>query len=373
MEPNCIFLDNNSSTEIDPRVLNKYIEALKLSTGNSSSKHYYGYRSQALLEIAKEEIAKIFGTTPECVVFTSGATESNNLAILGLKDKTHYLSSKIEHSSVIEPLEYLTGNHEVTYLGLDSEGYTIKNQEIINKAKFVSIHHANNEIGVVEEFNDFIKPQQSILHTDSTQSIGKIHISFNSHPIDIISLSGHKIHGPKGIGALIFRTKEIKNQLGPILFGGHHSEDLRPGTIAVALGVALSEAIKIATEELPETSKKLSKMSETFYDLLKKEILDIQLVGPKDFSKRLPGLLSISFPGINSSELISKLSSKIAFSAGSACRASKSRVAKEVLNDDNLVNGFCRFGISKFNTEEEIERAAKVIIFTAKSLSINSR
>ncbi len=363
MKKSCIFLDNNSSTEVDPRVLDKFVSTSKLSKGNSSSKHFFGWQSHALYELAKENIAQIFGTSPECVVFTSGATEANNIVLLGLKEKSSYLSSNIEHSSVYECLNRLSQDSlQVSILEIDSEGRTVKDQSIIDKSNLISLHHANNEIGVIEDFTDFDKPKDSILHTDASQSIGKIPISFDSQAVDIITLSGHKIHAPKGIGALIFRSLEIKKKFSPILFGGHHHEDLRPGTIPVALCFALSEAISIATKDIGTTSNQLSQKAEMFYQSLKENIPNLKLIGPQLFANRLPGLLSLSFPLVLSSKLIANLASRVAFSSGSACRVSQSRVVSELSKDQAIIDGFARFGISKFTTENELETASRYII-----------
>lgn len=369
MKKACIFLDNNSSTQVDPRVLEVYLSTIKESIGNSSSKHFYGWKSESLLEIARENIAKLFNTSAECVTFTSGATESNNLALLGLSEEFSFVSSRIEHSSIYEPLNHLyQEGRNVDFIKTNKEGRVELNLLKTSSPTLLTFHHANNEIGVVEDFINFKKSPNTLLHTDASQSIGKLPLSFASHPVDIISISGHKIHAPKGIGALIFRSKKVKSKFSPILFGGFHNDDLRPGTIPVALCVALEKALEIAFSEMEETSFILSEKTVNFFTKLSQSIPGLILVGPQDFSKRLPGLLSLSFPNINSAQLISNLANKVAFSAGAACKLEKSRVATEVLNDENLIRGFSRFGISKFTSEEDLELASSVIVENYRKL-----
>ncbi len=369
-----IFLDNNSTTPRDFRVLEKYIEVEKTIPGNSSSKHIFGWEAEETINIAKRQIADLLNVNPELIIFTSGATESNSLAILGYHQKSRiekleqvYITSNVEHSSVLRPLQLLKAKkHTVHCLKNDMYGYVNFDDNIVVKEEsLLSISLANNEIGTIQDLPNLRTHfPRSFIHSDLAQAVGKIPVDFEKLKIDCGTISAHKMYGPVGIGALIFNSRTSLNRVEPLLLGGGQQNGFRSGTMPTALIAAFGEAAQIAKKELVENQKLLTKLSSQFIDILRSKYAEISLVGENELSSRLPGNLSIHLAGVNADSLAAKLASKIAFSTGSACgeaEGKNSHVLEALAFNKEVQKEIIRIGIGKFNTEEEISFAAEEI------------
>lgn len=367
-----IYLDNHSTTKVDDEVIEAMLPYFKEYYGNSSSRtHSFGWKAEAAVESSRYVIAKNLGCLPEEIIFTSGATESNNLAIRGIvqhyyQKGNHIISSSIEHSSVLETIKYLKKQgFEITLIDPESDG-------IINPSKvesaikpntiLISIMTANNEIGTlqpIKEIAQIAKEHNVIFHTDAVQAIGKINFSFEEIKADLISFNAHKIHGPKGIGGLFIRKKQPQIRISPLLFGGGHERGLRPGTLNVPLIVGFAKTIEIAVKNLSTYQTYVKFLRDKLMMGLLKNIPDTFVNG--SIEKRLPNNLNIRFNGIKAETLYKEIKD-IAFSVGSACSSNTgitSHVLKAIgLSNDEILSSI-RFGLSKFNTESEIDYTIK--------------
>lgn len=352
-----VYLDNAATTPINKKVLTKIIEADKKYYANPSSKHSLGIESREILNKARKEIANFINADENEIIFTSGGTESNNLAIFGMTktnpDKKHILTSKIEHPAILEVCKYLEKRgYEVDYISVDKDGI-INLTELKNKIRsdtlLVSIMHVNNEIGTlqpVEEIGKICREKNVVFHTDAVQSFGKLKIDVKKMDIDLMSVSAHKINGPRGIGFL-YRRKEV--QIKPILIGGGQENGLRSGTENLSGIVGLAEAIKI--------KRNVSKIKSS-RDRILKELLKIP--GAKlngSFDKRIYNNINISFYGIEGESILLLLSEKgICISTGSACSSSKlehSHVLEAINVDPMYINGAIRITIDELNKKQE--------------------
>ena len=371
---NKIYLDNNSTTKLDPQVFDAMIPYFNEKYGNPSSKtHYFGWEAEAAIEIARKNISDLIKCESSEVVFTSGATESNNISLHNIlnSNKSHLITMSIEHKAVLDVCSYLESkNINVTYLKPNKNGLInlkkIK-ESITEHTGIVSIMHANNEIGVIQpikEIGEICRKNNILFHVDAAQSFGKINIDVKTMNIDLLSISGHKIYGPKGIGALfINKSKKIK----PLFFGGSQEKNIRPGTLPVPLIVGIGEASKIASEKMESDFNYILKLKNLLFNEIKKEIPDVIING--DFKNRLPGNLNLSFPCIEGQSIVTSLS-KVAASSGSACSSSvpkPSHVLLDIGLNKQLIQSSIRIGIGRFNTENEILIAAENIISTIKS------
>ena len=342
--------------------------------GNPSSKtHYFGWEAEAAIEIARKNISDLIKCENSEVVFTSGATESNNISLHNIlnSNKSHLITMSIEHKAVLDVCSYLESkNINVTYLKPNKNGLInlkkIK-ESITEHTGIVSIMHANNEIGVIQpikEIGEICRKNNILFHVDAAQSFGKINIDVKTMNIDLLSISGHKIYGPKGIGALfINKSKKIK----PLFFGGSQEKNIRPGTLPVPLIVGLGEASKIANEKMESDFNYILKLKNLLFNEIKKEIPDVIING--DFKNRIPGNLNLSFPCIEGQSIGTSLSN-VAASSGSACSSSvpkPSHVLLDIGLNKQLIQSSIRIGIGRFNTENEILIAAENIISTIKS------
>lgn len=372
-----IYLDNAATTAVDPRVLKAMQPYFSKHFGNASSLHGFGQRARAALEDAREKVAALIDSKPEEIIFTSGGTESNNLAIKGLAwahpNKKHIIISAIEHHAVMEPCEWLRKHgYDITVLPVDS--YGLVDPKAVERAirpdtLMVSIMHANNEIGTIEpieRIGAICRAKDVFFHTDAVQSFGKIPIDVDAMHIDLLSASSHKIHGPKGVGCLYVR-KGIS--LVPLAHGGGHERGLRSGTENVAGIVGFGEAAAIAKKEMAADAKRLTALR----DLLIKETLKIQdswLNGhPR---QRLPGNANFGFRYIEGEALVLQLDMHgIAVSTGSAC-SSKSLEPSHVLLALGLrheeAHGSLRVSLGKFNTRADIDALLKVLPQTVERL-----
>ena len=371
---NKIYLDNNSTTKLDPQVFDAMIPYFNEKYGNASSKtHYFGWEAEAAIEIARKNISDLIKCESSEIVFTSGATESNNISLHNILNlnKSHLITMSIEHKAVLDVCSYLESkNINVSYLKPNKNGLInlkkIK-ESITKETGLVSIMHANNEIGVIQpikEIGGICRKNNILFHVDAAQSFGKIDIDVKKMNIDLLSISGHKIYGPKGIGALyINKNKKIK----PLFFGGSQENNVRPGTLPVPLIVGIGEASKIASEKMESDFNYILKLKNLLLNQIKKEIPDVIING--DFKNRIPGNLNLSFPCIEGQSIVTSLS-KVAASSGSACSSSvpkPSHVLLDIGLNKQLIQSSIRIGIGRFNTEDEILIAAENIIRTVKN------
>jgi cysteine desulfurase len=368
-----IYLDNHSTTRVDDRVLAAMLPYFTEHYGNPASvTHAYGWEAEAAVKQAREIIANKIGATPEEIVFTSGATEANNLAIKGVAEAyfsqgRHIITVQTEHNAVLDPCRYLESlGFEVTYLGVNRFG--LINLEELEKAMredtiLVSIMVANNEIGVIQpidQIGELCHSRNVLFHTDAAQAIGKISLTVKN--IDLMSITGHKLYAPKGIGALYVRRKNPRVQLSAQLHGGGHERGMRSGTLYTPQIVGLGKAI-----ELAEPEEKIRVLRDRLWQQL--NIEGIYLNGHP--SQRLPGNLNISIENVDGQALLLGVQSTIAVSSGSACTSAKiapSHVLTAIGVPDELAFASIRFGIGRFNTEADIDQAANCVLQTVKAL-----
>ncbi len=364
---NIIYLDNQSTTQIDPIVYESMKPYLKKSFGNpSSSSHILGWEAEEAIKIAREYISKNINCNENELIFTSGATESINLAIKGLIDNhiksgDHIITSNIEHKAVIDVLNFISKkNINITFVPVCENGIIdirkLKNK-ITKKTKLCSIIHANNEIGTIQpikEIGKLCKQNNILFHVDAAQTFGKKIIHVNDMHIDLLSISGHKIYAPKGIGALYVRRKNPRIELTPILHGGGHEYGLRAGTLSVHNIVGFGTASKISLSNQKKDNEYINELKKILLNGLKSIFPDLIVNGSLD--NRLEGNLNVTFPNVSANTIMKKLS-KIACSTGSAC-SSMSAEPSHVLQALNLkkeqINNTIRFGIGKFNTKNQI-------------------
>ncbi|KHO62825.1 cysteine desulfurase [Thermoanaerobacter sp. YS13] len=368
-----VYLDNSATTRVRKEVIEKMVEVLEKEYGNPSSLHLKGYQAEKLMKEARENVAKLINGDTEGIVFTSGGTESNNLALIGVaeslrKKGNHIISSTIEHPSVLNVLKYLEENgFEVTYLDVDKTGKVdIENlkRTITDKTILISIMAVNNEIGTIEpiqEIGEVAKERDIIFHVDAIQAVGKINIDVKKQNLDMVSLSSHKIHGPKGVGAL-YIDKSVK--IRPIIFGGGQEKNLRSGTENMPGIVGVGVASKLAQENFHENASKLMSLKKRLYEGIVSEIKDVHLNGPK-IEEGAPHILNISFAGIRGEVLLHALEERgIYVSTGSACSSKKkgqSHVLKAIGLKEDLIESAIRFSFGIFNTEEEIDYTISVL------------
>ena len=371
---NKIFLDNNSTTQTDPKVLEKMIPYFIEKYGNASSRtHAHGWEAEAATEIARENIADMINSDSSEIIFSSGATESNNLVfqnILKYSDK-HIITATTEHKAVLDVCEYIKKNslNTISYIKPNKSGLInleqIK-QSINSQTYMLSIMHANNEIGVIqpiEEIGKLCKKNNILFHVDAAQSFGKINIDVKKMNIDFLSISAHKIYGPKGIGALYIKSK---NTVSPIMYGGNQEKSIRPGTLSVPLIVGFGEASKLAKKQMNDDIDRIKSLQKLFLSKIKED-LEVVINGCE--INRIPGNLNLSFPQLNGQSIINSLP-RISISSGSACTSSSPKPSHVLLNigiDKKTINSSIRVGIGRFNTEEEIILAANDIINVVKN------
>jgi cysteine desulfurase len=363
-----IYLDHNATTPVDMRVLEKMLPYFCEVYGNASSiDHLYGVRAKEAVSSARESIAKGIGCRKENeIIFTSGATESNNLALIGafrrFRDKgNHIISSAIEHPAVLDTLKYLQSEGaEITLLPVDSNGVvdlealekTIKEETIL-----ISVMFANNEIGTIQpikEIGRLAKSKGIIFHTDAAQAVGHEKISVYDMNIDLLSFSAHKFYGPKGMGGLFVRSYSPLIKLSPIFFGGGHEKGMRSGTLNVPGIVGMAEALSLANKEMSAENKRLRGAANLIFKRLQQSFPDIKLNGHPQ--NRLAHNLSLTIPGVEAKALIHFLKNKLSFSAGSACSTIKvesSHVLKAIgLSDDEAFQSI-RLGLGRSTRDPE--------------------
>ncbi len=367
-----IYLDYQATTPTDPRVIEAMIEVMKNDFGNPHSRsHSYGWKAEELIEIARKQVASLIGADAKEIFFTSGATESNNIAIKGVAhfyhpQKNHVVTIATEHKCVINSVRDLEQEgFAVTFLPVQKNGLVDLNElekVITDKTALVSVMAVNNEIGVIQslkEIGALCRKKGAFFHTDAAQAFGKIPLNVDEMNIDLMSVSGHKIYGPKGIGAIYIRRKP-RVRVKPLFSGGGQERGIRAGTLATQLVVGLGKAAELAQNEMAQNYAHIKKLSDKFYDAVT-ALPNIYLNGDRE--QRIPGNINFSFAGIEGESMIMAIKD-LAVSSGSACTSASlepSYVLHALGVSEDLAHTSIRFGIGKFTTEEEIDYAVELI------------
>ena len=383
-----VYMDNHATTRVDPRVVESMLPFFHDVYGNPGSvNHVFGWESSASVKEARQSIAQLINATPKEIVFTSGATESNNLAIRGVVERkrrrgSHVVTLKTEHHAVLDPLDRINrGSYEVTFLEVGQQ-----NEPTVGKVNLsmlrdairpdtclVSVMLANNEIGVIQDLEAIgavCRELGVLLHCDAAQAVGRVEIDVQRMNIDLLSLSAHKCYGPKGVGALFIRKGAPNVRLEPLVTGGGQENGVRSGTLNPAGIVGMATAMKIAIDEMPEENKRLRIMRNKLYSELSKQITDVVLNGPplEAEENRLANNLNISFSNVDGEALMMSMQ-EIAVSSGSACSSTNpepSHVLRSIGLTDDMTRASLRFGLGRFNTFEEVDF---VIDLVASSVS----
>jgi cysteine desulfurase len=373
-----VYLDHHATTPVDERVAEEMQPYFTENFGNpASDDHLYGSKAKRGVEKAREQISEVLNCRKEEIIFTSGATESDNLAVKGVadyaerKDKGHHIiTGETEHEAILEACEVLEERgFDVTYLPVDENGLIdpVDLEEAIrDNTILISIMAANNEIGTIaplKEIGEVAKSNEVFFHTDSVQALGYIPIDVEEMGIDLMSISAHKIYGPKGIGALYVRRRNPKVKLDPLIHGGGHERGWRSGTLNVPSIAGLGKAVHLADKEMEERTQHVDDLTSYMWNRFEEELDNVVLNGhPK---KRIPNNLNVSFIGVENKALVQNLQPEIAVSAGSACTTGKveaSHVLQALGGDEDLWHSAVRFGLGKDNTREEIEEATDQVI-----------
>ena len=375
-----IYLDNHATTPVDPRVLEAMLPFFNSRFGNAASNsHSFGWEAAAAVEKARRQIAALIGASPQEIVFTSGATESDNLALKGVAEGcrekgNHIITVVTEHKAVLDSCKHLekTGCR-VTYLPVGSDGLVDLDrlkQSFTDRTILVSIMAANNETGVlqpIEEIGRLCRERGLLFHSDAVQALGKVPLDINRANLDLASLTAHKLYGPKGCGALYVRQSTAA-RLAPLIDSGGHEDGLRSGTLNVPGIVGFGKTCEIAQQEMPEESCRLAGLRNRLRDRLMAGLDQVTINGSMEH--RLPGNLNVSFLEVEGETLLTGLND-VALSSGSACSSGKthaSYVLKALGLSDEAAGSAVRFGIGRFNTEAEIDYVAGRIIELVKNL-----
>jgi cysteine desulfurase len=358
-----IYLDYNASTPVDPRVLDEMLPYLKDKYGNPSSSHGFGVACRAGIEQARERMAILLGCEASEIIFTSGATESNNMVIKGVAASSsrgsHIITSKVEHPAVLEPCRYLERQgYPVTYLPVDKYGMVHPadlEKAITPKTVLISIMHSNNEVGTIQDIRELSRIASArgvLFHTDAAQSVGKVRVQVEELDIDFLTVAGHKFYAPKGIGALYIKSGR---KLEPLLHGAGHERGLRPGTENAASIVGLGAACMVAAPVLEDEGTRQAKLGRRLFDGLKAAGINVHLNGHLD--KKLPNTWNISFGGFDAPSVMEALSG-VAVSPGAACHGDlcePSHVLAAMGTAPALARGAIRFSLGRETTEAEID------------------
>ena len=376
-----IYMDNHATTPLDPRVLEAMMPFLTNQFGNAASRnHSFGWEAEEAVEKARKEVAALIGADPREIVYTSGATESDNLAVKGVawmyREKgDHIITCVTEHKAILDTCKHLEKDgFRVTFLPVDNKGFVnlddLRNA-ITDKTILISIMTANNEVGTVQDIKAIgkIARERGVLfHTDAVQAVGKIPFNVNELNVDIASISAHKFYGPKGVGALYVRRRNPRVLLTPIIDGGGHERGMRSGTLNVPGIVGFGKAAQIAREDLQKESAEMFRLREKLRTTLERELDELYING--DLEKRLPGNLNMSFAYVEGESLLMGIND-IAVSSGSACTSASlepSYVLKALGVGEDLAHTSIRFGIGRFNTEEEVDYVASRVIEVVRRL-----
>ena len=370
-----IYMDNNSTTRTDPRVVEAMLPYFTEQFGNAASRsHAFGWEAEAAVEEARDQIAGLIGATGKEVIFTSGATEATNLALKGAaamyrKKGNHLITQATEHKATLDTCKRLERDgYQVTYLPVDKHGQVHAEQvreALTDRTILVSIMAANNEIGTLHPIRDIgrlCKEKGVLFHTDAVQAAGKVPLDVNDVGADLVSLSAHKMYGPKGIGCLYVRKKDPRVRLEPQIDGGGHERGMRSGTLPVPLIVGFGAAADLARREMAEESKRTFALRERLRKGIMDKLPETYLNGHPD--ERLPGNANISFAYVEGEGLMMGIKD-VAVSSGSACTSASlepSYVLRALGVGDELAHSSIRFGIGRFNTEEEVDFVADLVV-----------
>ena len=376
-----IYMDNHSTTRVDPRVVEEMLPYFTVHFGNAASRnHSFGWDADKAVEVGRERLAKIIHADPREIIFTSGATESNNLALKGVaemyaKKGDHVITQVTEHRSVLDTAKRLEKSGiRVTYLPVDREGLVDPEEvrkAITDRTILISIMLVNNEIGViqpVEEIGKIAKERGILFHCDATQGVGKVKVDVQAMGIDLLSFTAHKLYGPKGIGALYVRRKNPRVRLAPILDGGGHERGMRSGTLNVPGIVGFGKACEIAMEVMDEEAARLLRLRERLSSGITGALEEVYLNGHP--VKRMPGNLNLSFAYVEGESMLMGLK-EVALSSGSACTSATlepSYVLQALGIGIELAHSSIRFGLGRFNTEEEVDYVIGRVIATVNRL-----
>ncbi len=376
-----IYMDYQATTPVDPRVLEEMLPYFSERFGNAASRnHSFGWEAEKAVEQGRARVAALIGASPKEIVFTSGATESDNLAIKGVaemyRDKgDHIITAVTEHKAVIDTCKRLEKyGFKVTYLPVGRDGLVdldLLASSITDRTILISIMMANNEIGVVQpigEIGRIARERGVLFHTDAVQGAGKLPLDVNRMNVDMASLSAHKIYGPKGIGALYVRRKNPRVLLAPVIDGGGHERGMRSGTLNVPGIVGFGKAAELCGEEMASESKRLEGLRDRLWRGLQANLDDIEVNG--SLESRLPNNLNVSFAYVEGESLLMGMSD-IAVSSGSACTSASlepSYVLKALGTGDDLAHSSIRFGLGRFTTEEEVDYVVGKVTSVVKRL-----
>jgi len=376
-----VYLDNNATTQVDPQVFEAMRPYFCEKFGNAASRsHAFGWEAEEAVAVARQQVADLIGAESKEIVFTSGATEGNNLAIKGVAEKyrdkgTHIITQPTEHKAVIDPCKYLEQHgYRVTFLPVDREGRidvqalaaAIKDDTIL-----VSIMHGNNEIGTVQpiaEIGRLCKDRGVLFHTDCCQTFGKVPINVQDMGIDLLTCSAHKIHGPKGVGALYVRRKRPRVILESILHGGGHERNMRSGTLNVPGIVGLGAAAELCRRHMDTEPARLAGLRDRLWNGLRSQLDLVNLNGHP--TERTPSNLNVSFAYVEGESLMMGMS-EIAVSSGSACTSASlepSYVLKAIGVGDDLAHSSIRFSVGRFTTEAEIDYTIERVVAAVRKL-----
>jgi cysteine desulfurase len=375
-----IYLDHHATTPIDPRVLEAMLPYFGEKFGNAASvNHFYGWEAAEAVEAARQEIAQVLGAEPRSLVFTSGATEANNLAIKGVVQaappNSHVITTAAEHRSVLDPLRHLARRGtEVTFLHVDADARVTPDdiaRAIRPNTVLVSVIWANNEVGSlnpIREIGELCRGRGILFHTDAVQAIGKLPMDLSTLCVDLLSGSAHKLYGPKGVGLLYLGRGGTRIAIEPLVHGGGHEQRLRSGTLPVPLVVGFGEACRIAAAELAAERMRLAGLRDRLWEGLSGHLDGLVLNGHP--SERLAGNLNVSFEGVDGEALMTGLSG-IAVSSGSACTSADpepSHVLRAMGRSDRLTRASLRFGLGRSTTADQIDRAITIVVETVRRL-----
>ena len=376
-----IYMDNHATTPMDPRVLDAMLPYFGKIFGNAASRnHQFGWEAEQAVDLAREQIAKLIGCTAKEIIFTSGATESNNLAIKGIAEMyrekgNHIITQVTEHKAVLDTCKKLEKmGYEVTYLPVETDGLVSVEKlkaAITDKTILVTIMYANNEIGViqpVQEIGKLCHEKGILFHTDAVQAVGKIPVNVQTDNIDVMSLTAHKIYGPKGVGALYVRRRNPRVQITEQINGGGHERGMRSGTLNVPGIVGLGKACEIAGAEMAEETARLTELRDYLKAKFEKALDYIHVNGNMDH--HLPGNLNMSFVHVEGESLLMGIND-IAVSSGSACTSATlepSYVLKALGLGDDVAHSSIRFGLGRFNNKAEVDYVSDKVITVVQHL-----
>jgi len=371
-----IYLDHHATTPVDPRVLEVMLPYFTEEYGNpSSASHAFGWAAEAAVADARERLAAALGAAdPNEITFTSGTTESDNMALLGVarsmrSRRDHIITSSIEHPAVLDVARVLEREgFSISLLPVDGDGLVDPDAvkaAIGDRTALVSVMTANSEIGVLQpvaEIGRICREREVLFHTDAAQAVGKVPVNVDDWGIDLLSFCAHKLYGPKGVGALYVRSRRPRTRLEPLMHGGGHEHGLRPGTVPVPLVVGFAKAVELCIDGLEAEARRMREMRDRLWDRLRAEVAGVHLNGHA--VRRLPGNLNISFDGVEADPLLVALHG-VALSTGSACSSASpepSHVLRALQLPEERIRGALRVGIGRGNTLEEIDRVADQLI-----------